>query len=73
MDDNLITDYYCLTVINLPPYLIAKPENASYFAGSTFFYTLPMAVDPETGPVFIKVVSKLLDYVTHAGGLIFMI
>ena len=73
MDDNIVTDFYWLTVINLPPYLIAKPKNDSYFAGSTFYYKLPMAVDPEKGPVFIKVVSKLLPFVTHSGGLIFMI
>ena len=38
-----------------------------------FFYTLPIAVDPEKGPVFIKVVSKLLPFVTHDGGLNFII
>jgi hypothetical protein len=27
-----------------------------------------LAVDPENGPVFIKVVSNLLPYVSHSGG-----
>jgi hypothetical protein len=73
LDDNLITDYYYLTVINLPPFLESIPKNASYFAGSSFFYTLPTAVDPEKGPVSITVVSKLSPYITHQGEYKFMI
>jgi hypothetical protein len=62
-----------IIIINSPPFLISRPDNASYYAGSTFFYTLPMAVDPEMGPVFIKVVSNLLPFVSHSGGLNFSI
>ena len=73
VDDNIVTDYYWLSVINFPPYLISRPQNASYYTGSTFFYSLPMAIDPEKGPIFVKVVSELLPYVTNSGGLVFMI
>jgi hypothetical protein len=47
--------------------------NASYYAGSAFFYTLPIAIDPEMGPVFFTTVTKLPPFVTHAGGQTFMI
>ena len=45
----------------------------SFFAGATAFYQLPPGVDPEMGPINVKVTNILSDFVTHSEGFTFMV
>jgi hypothetical protein len=72
-DNNVVTYFYWLTVINKPPFLETVPKNVSYYAGCAFFHYLPKGIDPENGPLRINVTSQLSPFITNEGGFIFMI
>jgi hypothetical protein len=47
----------------LPPYLITQQKDVLCIGGIPLSFNLPDRVDPENGPVTVKLTSNLSDFV----------
>jgi hypothetical protein len=64
-DNNVVTEYFWVEVINLPPFLESDPLNYTFKAGTLHLLDLPKRVDPEQIPIpIINVLTPLSDFIT---------
>ena len=64
-DNNMVTEYFWVEVINLPPFLESDPLNYTFKAGTLHLLDLPKRIDPEQIPVpIINVLTPLSEFIT---------